>query len=93
MEIESITHKALCKMIETGSTKGVIEAMRVIRMIQFIEDSGSFDELTTPPNFGFHALKGDRVGTFAMTVTKNFRLTFTKVDEQTVADLDLEDYH
>ncbi len=93
MEIESITHKALRKMVETGSTKGVIEAMRVVRMIQFIEDAGSFEELTIPPNFGFHALKGDRVGTFAMTVTKNFRLTFTKVDEQTVADLDLEDYH
>lgn len=93
MEIESITHKALRKMVETGSTKGVIEAMRVVRMVQFIEDAGSFDELTTPPNFGFHALKGDRAGTFAMTVTKNYRLTFTKVDEQTIADLDLEDYH
>lgn len=93
MEIESITHKALRKMVETGSTKGVIEAMRVVRMIQFIEDTGSFDELATPPNFGFHALKGDRAGTFAMTVTKNYRLTFTKVDVQTIADLDLEDYH
>jgi len=28
-----------------------------------------------------------------MVVTKNWRLTFTKVDDQTIADLDLEDYH
>ena len=52
-----------------------------------------FGELAKPPTFGFHALTGDRKGTYAMTVTKNWRLTFTKVDERTVADLDLEDYH
>jgi len=28
-----------------------------------------------------------------MTVTKNRRMTFTKVDDRTIGDLDLEDYH
>lgn len=93
MEIESINHKALRKMFETGVVKGVIEPSRVRNMLQFIVDSGAFDELTTPPNFGFHPLTGDRAGTFAMTVTKNWRMTFTKVDEQTIANIDLEDYH
>lgn len=93
MEIESITHKALRKLVETGSTKGVIEAERVIDMIAFIVAAAVFDELATPPNFGFHAMKGDRKGTYAMTVTKNWRLTFTKIDDATIADLDLEDYH
>jgi proteic killer suppression protein len=51
------------------------------------------DELAVPPNFGFHPLTGDREGYFAMTVTRNWRLTFTLIDELTVADLDLEDYH
>lgn len=80
-------------MADTGNTKGVIEPRRVANMLQFIADSGEFSELVTPPNFGFHALGGDRDGTYAMTVTKNWRLTFTKVDEETIADLDLEDYH
>ncbi|WP_324739801.1 type II toxin-antitoxin system RelE/ParE family toxin [Tsuneonella sp. CC-YZS046] len=93
MEIESITHKALRKLVETGNIKGVIEPRRVRNMIQFIVDAGSFDELATPPNFGFHALKEKRVGTFAMIVTKNWRMTFAKVDEQTIANLDLGDYH
>lgn len=93
MEIESITHKALRKMVETGSTKGVMEHRRVINMVQYIVDASSFDELAIPPNFGFHPLTGDRAGTFAMAVTKNWRMTFTKVDDQTIADLDLEDYH
>ena len=55
--------------------------------------AASFDDLATPPNFGFHPLTGDRAGRFAMTVTRNYRLTFAKIDEHTVADLDLEDYH
>ena len=62
-------------------------------MLNFLTYSVSFDELALPPNYGFHALTGDRKGEFAMTVTRNWRLTFTKVDEHTIADLDLEDYH
>lgn len=93
MEIESIRHKALHRFAETGSAKGVPEPERLMRMLAYIAAAGAFEELTIPPNFGFHALKGDRKGAFAMTVTKNWRLTFTKVDEQTIADLDLEDYH
>jgi len=93
MEIESINHKALRRFAETGNAKGVMQPERIRDMIAFIAQAGSFDDLATPPNFGFHPLKGDRVGSFAMTVTRNYRLTFTKIDEQTIADLDLEDYH
>lgn len=93
MEIESIRHKALRKLVETGGVKGVIEAERVIDMIAFIVAASDVEELRTPPNFGFHALIGDRKGVYAMTVTKNWRLTFSLVDDATIADLDLEDYH
>lgn len=93
MEIESIAHKALRRFAETGQAKGLIEPLRLARMLTFISAAGTFDELAVPPNFGFHALTGDRDGTYAMTVTKNWRLTFTKVDETTLAALDLEDYH
>jgi proteic killer suppression protein len=70
-----------------------MEPDRVRDILAFIAAAGGFDELAAPPNFGFHALKGDRKGEFAMMVTKNWRLVFAKVDNQTVADLDLEDYH
>lgn len=93
MEIENIVHKALRRFAETGNAKGVIEPDRVRNMLAYIVAAGEFEELAVPPNFGFHGLKGDRKGTYAMTVTRNWRLTFTKVDAQTVADLDLEDYH
>lgn len=93
MEIESIRHKALRRFAESGVDKGLPEAMRLRRMLSFIVSAGNFDELAVPPNFGFHALTGDRKGSFAMTVTRNWRLTFTRIDKCTVADLDLEDYH
>jgi len=44
------------------------------------------------PGFGFHSLKGDRRGGFAITVSGNYRLTF-RFERGDVLDLKLEDYH
>jgi proteic killer suppression protein len=93
VEIEGISHRALRGFVETGKSKGVIEPRRLQLMIALILNAESIEELNIPPNFGFHALSGDRAGTFAMTVTRNWRLTFRLVDNDTIADLDLEDYH
>lgn len=93
MEIVSIRHKALRRLFLEGRTKGMIEPVRLADMLAFIGAAADFERLAEPPNFGFHALTGDRKGTFAMTVTRNWRLIFTRVDDHTIADLDLEDYH
>jgi len=44
------------------------------------------------PGLGFHPLKGDRKGEFAITVTGNYRITF-KFEAGDVFDVNLEDYH
>jgi proteic killer suppression protein len=93
MEIVSIRHKALRRFVQQGVTRGLIEPQRIADMIGLLRFAGSFDELAFPPNYGFHPMTGDRKGAFAMVITRNWRLTFTKVDERTIADLDLEDYH
>ena len=94
MDIDSISHKGLRRFFETGIAKGLVgDATRIRKMLAFIDAAGSFDELAVPPNYGLHELVGDRAGRWAMTVTKNWRLTFIKIDETTIADLDLEDYH
>jgi len=62
-------------------------------MIAFLSAARSIEELKIPPNFGFHMLTGDRKGTAAMTVTKNWRLTFRLNDENEIIDMDMEDYH
>jgi proteic killer suppression protein len=94
MDIESITHKGLRRFFEAGNAKGLVgDTARIRKMLAFINAAGSFDELAVPPNYGLHELVGDKTGRWAMTVTKNWRLTFIKLDEVTIADLDLEDYH
>lgn len=93
MEIVSIRHKVLRKFVETGNAKGLIEPARLARILEFLAKARSIDECYVRPNFGFHPLTGDRVGEFAITVARNWRLTFSRVDERTIADLDLEDYH
>lgn len=95
MEIESISHKALRRFVETGKPKGLPGDLvdRLFRMINFIIDADTLDELSTPPNYGLHPMTGDRAGTWAMTVTRNWRLTFSINEQGAVNDLDLEDYH
>jgi len=92
MQIESIRHKAL-RRLPTKGDRRIMEADRLVDMLAFIDAATEFDDLSTPPNFGLHPLAGDRAGSFAMTVTKNWRMTFVKIDDQTIADLDLEDCH
>jgi proteic killer suppression protein len=94
MDIESISHKGLRRFFETGNAKGLVgDVNRLRKMLAFIDAAASFDELAVPPNYGLHELVGDKAGRWAMTVTRNWRLTFIKLDEHSIAELDLEDYH
>ena len=88
MDVESITHKGLKRFFETGNPSRLVgDPARIRRMLV------SFDDLRVPPNFGLHALGGDRDGTWAMTVTRNWRLTFSLNGDGQLIDLNLEDYH
>ena len=94
MDIDSIAHKGLRRFFETGNAKGLVgDVTRIRKMLAYIDAAGSFDELAVPPNYGLHEVVGDKTGRWAMTVTKNWRLTFVRIDEATIADLNLEDYH
>jgi toxin HigB-1 len=95
MEIESVRHKALRAFLETGKPKGIDArvADRLRNMIAFLVAARDEEELRIPPNFSFHWLAGDRTGTAAMTVTRNWRLTFKVNADKALIDLDLEDYH
>lgn len=44
------------------------------------------------PGMGFHPLRGDQSGRFAVTVSRNWRVTFAFEGEH-ATDVDLEDYH
>ncbi len=94
MDVESISHKGLRRFFETGNARGLVgDVKRLRNMLAFIDAAASLDELSVPPNFGLHELKGDRVGTWAMAVTRNWRLTFRIDAAGALIDMDLEDYH
>ena len=94
MKVASIRHKALRWFFEHGTTKGLVgDVDRIRKMLVFIVAAESLDELATPPNYGLHPLTGDRAGSWAMTVTRNWRLTFGVDADGSLVDLDLEDYH
>lgn len=95
MEILSIRHKALRQFVETGRAKGMDARLteRLRAMIAYLAAAEEIGELHVPPNFDFHMLSGNRAGTAAMTVTKNWRMTFRLNGDGQIIDLDLEDYH
>ena len=95
MQIESIRHKALRRFAETGSAKGLPSGSidRLRNMLAFLAAAETEAELRVPPNFGAHKLTGDRSDEWALTVTRNWRLTFRLGDTGAIEDMDLEDYH
>lgn len=95
MQIESIRHKALRNFAETGSAKGLNANIvgRLTNMIAYLVAIERAEELYIPPNWGAHMLTGDRAGTWSLTVTKNWRMTFRLDEAGAIIDLDLEDYH
>ncbi|WP_156678555.1 type II toxin-antitoxin system RelE/ParE family toxin [Sphingomonas profundi] len=94
MEIGTITHKALRRFVETGNARGLPgDVSRIRNMIAYIAAIEEIAELYVPPNFGAHQLGGDRAGTWSLTVTRNWRMTFRLDAAGAIVDLDLEDYH
>ena len=91
--IKSFKHKGLESFWKTGSTKGIPaqHVKRIKRILDLLDAAATIDELRVP-GFNLHPLKGDRAGTWAITVSGNWRITFEFIDGDTY-NVDLEDYH
>ncbi len=50
------------------------------------------ESILAPPGWRVHQLKGDRAGTWSISVSGNWRITFDVQDGE-ITGLDLEDYH
>lgn len=92
MSIRSFRHRELQRLYEGRRSRMDTRLHdKVTTMLDAI------DAATGPQDFsgarGFHALKGERKGTFAMSVTANWRLTFRFDAACHATDVDPEDYH
>ena len=91
--IRSFRHKGLERFF-TKSDRRAIDAKqagRIRRILDRLEAAAKPEDLSLP-GFGFHGLKGDRKGTYAVSVSGNWRITFRFADGD-AHDLNLEDYH
>ncbi len=94
MDVYSIRRRGLRLFFERGQVRGLPShrVERIRRILSAISDAETLDELATLPGWGLHRLRGDRQGTWSISVTGNWRLTF-RVEGGGIHDLDLEDYH
>lgn len=89
--------KALVLDQTLTSVKGfnAVQVRKVSAMIVAIQVAADPAQMAAAfPAWRVHQLKGDRAGTWSLTVTGNERLTFAAdLEEGTVTLLDYEDYH
>ena len=96
MKIRTVLHKGLLRLMEDDDDRGLQAAVvpELRRILSFLQEMESEDELRTVPSWKAHLLTGGRNGTWSLFVTRNWRLTF-RIDQEAIEiiDLDYEDYH
>lgn len=91
--IKSFRHKGLRRFFETGNPSGVqVSHVKRLRMQLAALDSAQTVEDMDLPGFRLHALKGEMLGRWSITVNGNWRVTFEFFDGNAYI-LDYEDYH
>lgn len=91
--IKSFRHKGLQKFFETGSTAGIqaVHSQKLRMRLAALETATSLNDIDIP-GFRLHPLKGEMQEFWAITVSKNWRLTFQFTDGD-VYFVNYEDYH
>jgi len=91
--ILSFKHKGLQRFFKQSDYRGIPAqyATRIERMLDRL-DAAVVPEDMNLPGYRFHPLKGNRLGTFSVMVTGNWRITFT-VNGRGMTDINLEDHH
>ena len=91
--IRSFRHKGLERFFTSGDRRKIDakQAGRILRILDRLDASARPEDLGLP-GFDFHALRGDRKGTYAVSVSGNWRITF-RHEAGDATDVNLEDYH
>jgi proteic killer suppression protein len=96
MRIRNVVHKGLRRFIEKDDRSGLHPAAveKIGNIVSFLQEMNDVEEVRSMPSWRAHIMAGNRKGTWSLTVTRNWRITF-RIDEaeHEIADLDFEDYH
>lgn len=91
--IKSFRSKALKRFWTKSDASGLRGDWvdRIDRQLSLLDQAARPEDMDVV-TFGFHPLKGQKLKRYAITVSKNWRLTFAFVGQDAI-DVDLEDYH
>lgn len=91
--IRSFRHKGLERFFSNSDHRGIPAqfASKLERLLDRLDAASSPQDMNLP-GLRFHPLKGDRKGSYAVSVSGNWRLTFVFENEDAV-NVNLEDYH
>ena len=91
--IKGFRHKGLKRLFETGDRRGVAPnlANRLRRQLDVLNRARDTADMNLP-GYRLHQLKGSRSGTWSVTASGNWRITF-RFEGEDAFDVDLEDYH
>lgn len=91
--IRSFRHRGLALFFTRNDYRGIPAqfAARLERMLDRLDAAQQPQDMALP-GYRFHALKGGRSGTYAVSVSGNWRLTF-RFEGEHATRVDLEDYH
>lgn len=91
--IRGFQHKGLERYFRRGDSRGIPaqSSARIERILDRLDAAVRPQDMNLP-GFRFHGLRGNRAGTYAVSVTGSLRLTFSFDGEDAIA-VDLEDYH
>jgi proteic killer suppression protein len=93
MIIRSVRHRGLLRPIEDDDGRELrSDLVRRLRNILAVLIAAADSGVTGPPGWRVHQLRGNRAGTWSISVSGNWRLTFD-IRQNEICDLDLEDYH
>ena len=91
--IVGFRHKGLKKFFESGDLRGIPaqHGARILRQLDVLDAAREVTDMDLP-GWKLHQLKGARKGTWAVSVSGNWRITF-RFEAGDAYDVDLEDYH
>jgi proteic killer suppression protein len=91
--IKSFRHKGIERVFLTGSRAGIQaeHAARLARQLQRLDVARRPQDMNVP-GWKLHALKGALAGQWSVSVSGNWRLTFSFDGEDAVL-VDYQDYH
>ena len=91
--IKAFAHRGVERFFRTGTVRGINpqHADRLSRQLARLSDASGPDDMNLP-GWHLHPLKGNRAGSWAVSLSGNWRLTF-RFDGTDAVAVNYEDYH